>query len=78
MACFTCGENKDMNTVSLLIMYKEASEKTGKQFWFYKDVNDNEIKIMDNDSFREFKDKNKKLFSSGKIEFSRIDEFRVT
>lgn len=78
MACFTCGEGKDMDTISLLLMYKEASEKTGKIFWFFKDVNTNEIKIMDNESFSEFKKRSKKLFEKGKIEFSRIDEFRIT
>lgn len=78
MACFTCGENKDLNTISLLLMYKEASAKTGKIYWFYKEVSSNEIKIMTDGSFAKFKNKNKKAFSQGKFEFSRIDEFRVS
>jgi len=78
MACFTCGENKDTNTVSILLMYKSAFEKTGVVYWFYKEVNKNEIKIMDNGSFEQFKNKHKKAFANGKYEFSRIDEFRVS
>lgn len=78
MACFSCGEGKDLNTISLLSMYKEASEKTGIIYWFYKEVNSNEIKIMDNESFNQFKRTNRKAFEKKKIEYSRIDEFRLT
>jgi hypothetical protein len=78
MACFTCGENKDTNTISVLLMYKEAFEKTGVVYWFFKEVGTNEIKIMDNEGFTAFKKKNSKAFSKGNFEFSRIDEFRVS
>lgn len=66
-----------MNTITVLQMYKEAFEKTGSVYWFFKDAITNEIKIMTDDDFKIFKDKNKKLFSTGKIEFARIDEFRL-
>ena len=78
MACFTCGENKDLDTISLLMMYKKASEKTGIMYWFFKNINDGEIKIMNNEDFKKFKAANKQDFLEKKYEYSRIDEFRVT
>ena len=77
MACFSCSENKDVNTISILLMYKEAYEKTGNVFWFFKEASDNEIKIMCDEDFKKFKASNKKRFIKGEIEFSRIDEFRI-
>lgn len=59
-------------------MYKEAFEKTGIVYWFYKEHSNNEIKIMLDEDFKNFKSNNKKLFAKGKIEFSRIDEFRLS
>jgi hypothetical protein len=78
MACFSCGENKNLDTISLLQFYKDAYEKTGNVFWFFKHVDNAEIKIMCNEDFKTFKKANKIEFSSGQYEFSRIDEFRLT
>lgn len=77
MACFTCNENKSMNTVAILQMYKEAYEKTGLVYWFFREVSNNEVKIMDDAGFRKFKKENAELFSNKEIEFARIDEFRI-
>jgi hypothetical protein len=58
-------------------MYKDAYEKTGKIYWFFTVADNNEIQIMRHEDFAKFKKDNKKLFSSGKIEFARISEFRI-
>jgi hypothetical protein len=77
MSCFTCSKGKDLSTVEALLMYKEASEKTGKIYWFFRHIDSNEIKIASNEDFSRFKKANKRLFTAGKFEFSRIDEFRI-
>lgn len=77
MACFSCSENKSINTVTILQMYKDAFEKTGLAYWFFKEPSTNEIKIMTDADFKKFKKQNAKLFTKKKIEFARIDEFRI-
>lgn len=77
MACFSCSENKSINTVTILQMYKDAFEKTGVAYWFFKEPITNEIKIMTDADFTKYREQNKKLFTSKKIEFARIDEFRL-
>lgn len=77
MACFSCSQNKSMNTVSILLMYKEAYEKTGNIYWFFTDPLTKEIKVTDDESFKKFTAANKKKFTKGEIEFARIDEFRI-
>jgi hypothetical protein len=77
MACFSCSKDKDLNTVTILLRYKEAYEKTGTVYWFYSIVGSNEINIIDDADFRRYKTANKQLFTNKKIEFSRIDEFRI-
>jgi hypothetical protein len=78
MACFSCSKEKDLNTVAILLRYKEAFEITGKIFWFFKKDGSNEINIMNDEDFKKFRSENKTAFSQGEYEFSRIDEFRVT
>lgn len=76
MACFSCSNNKTESEIGLLQRYKEASEKTGKSYWFFKKNKNNEIFIMDANEFKEFKKKNNKDFKSGLYEFRHISEFR--
>lgn len=78
MACFSCSQGKSLNAINILQMYKEASEKSGTMYWFYKDASDNEIKLMTDADFKKYKSANKKLFQQGQIEFARIDEFRIS
>jgi hypothetical protein len=77
MACFSCSKDKDINTITILLRYKEAFEKTGVVYWFFKGIDDNEVNIMNDEDFKKYKAANKKLFTDKKIEFSRIDEFRI-
>jgi hypothetical protein len=78
MGCFSCSNGKSLNTVQILQMYKEAYNKTGKLYWFFKEEGSNEIKIMAHEDFAKFKSENKSKFYKKKIEFSRIDEFRIS
>lgn len=77
MACFSCSENKNENQISILSMYKDVYDMTGKAFWFFSEVGSNDIKIMANEDFKIFKKQNASDFRKKKYEFSHISEFRV-
>lgn len=77
MACFSCSKDKDVTEITVLLMYKEAYEKTGKLYWFFKEDDCNELKIISDDDFAQFRKTNKKKFTDKKIQYSRIDEFRI-
>lgn len=78
MACFSCGEGKQHSTITLLEMYKKASKKTGKIYWYFQRVDSNNIQIMNDEDFKTFMARNKKAFSTKKIEYARVDEFIAT
>ena len=78
MACFSCTEGKTSTQVQILQMYKDAYERTGIVYWFYKKIGTNEIMIASGDDFNKFKKANAADFKKNKYEFSHIAEFTDT
>lgn len=73
--CFSCGESLHQDEQSILKRYKDISEKTGKQFYFYKIKGSKEIQITTSNDFQNFKKSNSKLFKAKKVEFANVLEF---
>lgn len=78
MGCFSCGESLNTNQRTILQAYKDNSLRTGKKYWFFQKEDSNEIQIMSDDDFKNFKKANSKDFTAGKYEFALIQEFRAT
>jgi len=77
MACFSCNENKTETETSILLMYQEKYNKTGEAYWFFKKKGDNELFIISNEDYKNFKKANKTDFKNKKYEFAHIAEFVV-
>lgn len=68
--CFACGKKFDNTEKGILLRYKNS----GKSFWFYK-IDNGDLKIIGNESFKQFRKDNKTLFDSERVEFAHISEF---
>lgn len=76
MACFSCGKSHNENEQSILAMYKENYEKTGRVVWFFKKEGTQETLIMSANDFKIFKKENSEDFKNGLYEFAHISDFR--